>query len=155
MDEEVFDKFPDVLIDQDNIRHFRGLLQRRLLINRCRQCGEWIYPHFPSCPKCWSEDVAPEEVSGRGSVYMFTFSYVGHKNSIVDGLDAPKRTCWAAIELVEREALRYLAPIVGCEESEIHIGMAVQLDWYTRNGTPLPQFRPVAASANSKSEVRV
>jgi hypothetical protein len=43
-DDEVFERFPDVLITHDNIEHYRGLLQRRLLINRCDDCGYWIYP---------------------------------------------------------------------------------------------------------------
>ena len=34
-DAEVFAAFPGVLIDHDNIAHYRGLLRGRLLINQC------------------------------------------------------------------------------------------------------------------------
>ncbi len=69
---EVFGRFPNTMINHDNVTHYRGLLERRLLVNQCQQCGYWIYPHRPLCPECWSWDVTPTEVSGRGVIYMFT-----------------------------------------------------------------------------------
>src|SRR6202035_1183500 len=67
-DEEVFAAFPAVLIDRDNIAHYRGLLRGKLLINQCAACGYWIYPHRSLCPRCLSWDVKPTEVSGEGKV---------------------------------------------------------------------------------------
>ena len=71
-DSEVFAAFRGVLIDRDNIAHYRGLLRGELLINQCGACGYWIYPHRPLCPRCLSWDVKPTQVSGAGKVFMFT-----------------------------------------------------------------------------------
>jgi hypothetical protein len=35
-DEEVFDRFPNVYFNADNFEHYRGRLERRLLIKRCQ-----------------------------------------------------------------------------------------------------------------------
>jgi uncharacterized protein len=141
-DDEVMQRFPDVLVDYDNLEHFRGLLQRRLLINRCQQCGYWIYPHRPMCPKCWSWRVEPTEVSGKGTLYMFTLSLPTHLGSRIAGLDYAEPTPIGGVELPEREGLRYLAQIVNCPVDDIRIGMLMRLTWIDRNGTPAPAFEP-------------
>src|SRR6201999_633041 len=34
-DEELMDALPDIRVDHDNAAHYRGLLERRLVLNRC------------------------------------------------------------------------------------------------------------------------
>jgi uncharacterized protein len=141
--EHLLAAFPHVLLDPDNLEHFQGILNRQLLFSRCADCGYWIGLNAPSCPACWSDAVRQEEVSGRGQVFMFTFSYPGHQASR-DGRQAfAGRTCWAAVELAERPGLRYLAPVTGCPEDEIAIGLEVSLHW-TGDEPPVPFFRPSA-----------
>jgi len=111
-------------------RIIAGLSERRLLINRCDDCGTWIYPHRPLCPNCWSWSVQPKEVSGLGRVYMFT---------LLHQLRDPKAMIYepmpvAAVELVEQDGLRYLSRIVHCKEQEIEHGMRVQLTWIEVDG---------------------
>jgi uncharacterized OB-fold protein len=141
-DDELIRRFPDVLVDHDNREHFAALLERRLVLNRCRACGYWIYPHRPLCPRCWSEEVGRDEVGGTGTVFMYTFSFPGHAGSRIKGLDHEKPTPYAAVEWDEQEGLRYLAPVIECGDAEIRIGMPVELTWVERDGTPLPAFRP-------------
>ena len=143
-DEELIRRFPDVLIDYDNRAHFAGLLEKRLLINRCDECGFWIYPHRPLCPRCWSESVTPTEIGGHGTIYMFTFSFPGHVGSRVDGLDHAEATPYAAVDWDEQEGLRYLAPVVECAPEDIHTGMHVELTWIERLDATIPAFRPSA-----------
>ena len=138
-DAEVFDAFPLVPINRDNIEHYRGLLQQRLLINRCSACGYWIYPHRPLCPSCWSWEVVPTEVSGRGSVFLCTLIHQERAPDVPLGEPLPV----AAVELAEQEGLRYLAPIVGCPAQRIVPDMPVQLTWARREGWLAPAFEPV------------
>lgn len=138
-DEEVLTRFPNVLIDRDNIAHYRGLLQRKLLFNRCQKDGYWIYPHRPMCPECWSFDVKAEEVSGMGTVYMFTLL---HQGAPIPGVDFSTPHLIAGIELPEREGLRYLATIVNVRNEDVKIGMPVRLTWIERNGVPEAAFEP-------------
>jgi hypothetical protein len=138
-DEELLARFPDVYIDHDNKEHWKGMLQRRLLINRCQKCGYWIYPHRPMCPECWSTDVKPEEISGKGTIYLLVFYHQGRP---IPGVDYSTPYPVAAVELPERKGLRYLAPVVNAPNSEIEIGMPVELTWIERAGVPAPAWQP-------------
>jgi uncharacterized OB-fold protein len=64
-DRELLDRFPDTLIDHDNKEFYRGWLERRLLVDRCGDCGNWFLPPSAWCPRCWSRNVTPTEVSGE------------------------------------------------------------------------------------------
>ena len=137
-DEKVFAAFRGVLIDRDNIAHYRGLLRGELLINQCGACGYWIYPHRPLCPRCLSWEVKPTEVSGSGTLFMFTLIHQQrdpHERS-------QEPIVASAIELAEQSGLRYLARIVNCPRSELILDMPVQLTWTEREGRKLPAFEP-------------
>lgn len=141
-DEEVIRRFPGVEVDRDNVEHYRGLLQKKLLINLCEN-GHWIYPHRPMCPVDWSWNVRATEVSGKGTVYMFTLLRQG---APIPGVDFSTPHPIAAIELAEQEGLRYLATIVNCPIDQIHDGMLVELVWIERNGVPEAAFQPATKS---------
>jgi uncharacterized OB-fold protein len=139
--DEVFALFPDVQINRDNIAHYRGLAAGRLLINRCQACRYWIYPLRPMCPQCWSWRVLPDEVSGRGRVFMFTLVHQSREphSRMIEPL-VP-----AAVELVEQAGLRYLAPVVNCAPRDVALDMPVQLTWLEQGARLRPAFVPVAA----------
>jgi uncharacterized protein len=141
-DDAVFAAFPGVLIDRDNIAHYRGLLAGKLLINRCNACGYWVYPHRPLCPQCLSWDVQPAEASGRGKVFMFTL--IHQQRDPNDRLREP--IIAAAVELAEQCGLRYLARIVNCLPDEVWPDMPVRLTWLERVGqVSMPAFEPSPA----------
>jgi uncharacterized protein len=140
-DEEVFAAFPAVLIDRDNIAHYRGLLRSKLLINQCAACGYWIYPHRSLCPRCLSWGVKPTQVSGKGKVFMFTL--IHQERDPNDRLREP--IIAAAVELVEQSGLRYLARVVNCPRSQLSFDMPVQLMWMEGEGRKMPAFEPARA----------
>lgn len=143
-DREVFDLFPKTAIDRDNIAHYRGLAQGRLLINRCQQCGYWIYPHRPLCPQCLSWDVAATEVSGEGRVFTFTLLHqLRDPNSFL-----AEPAVAAAVELREQAGLRYLARIVNCPRDRLALDMPVSLAWIEEAGRLAPVFEPVFAGGD-------
>ena len=78
--------------------------QGRLVINRCGDCGYWIYPHRPICPECLSWNVKPEEVSGlRHGLHVHPAPPAARSAShIMEPVPV------AAVELVEQKGLRYL-----------------------------------------------
>lgn len=141
-DEEVFERFNDVLINYDNIEHYRGLLEERLLINRCDDCGYWIYPHRPLCPECWSWSVTPTEVSGRGRIYLKTRIHQARANDIA-GQRAGDGVVLVAVELSEQKGLRYLSTVEGVEFDELDHDVEVELAWIDGDGRRVPAFRPV------------
>ena len=116
---------------------FDGLRERRLLIQRCGECGQaYFYPR-PFCPECLSGDVAWEEASGKGTLYSFVINY---RNA--PGFDAPYII--AVVELAEGP--RMMTNLVGVEPDPdvVRCDMAVEVvyDDVTEDVT-LPKFRLV------------
>lgn len=140
-EEAIFAHYPDVHLDRDNIAHYLGLMQQRLLINRCRDCGTWVYPHRPLCPRCLTWNVVPTQVSGRGRLYMWTLIYQSRDPN--HPLQEPILT--AAIELTEQPGLRYLSRVVGCPAEALRHEMPLQLTWIEEGGRAWPAFAPAEA----------
>lgn len=126
-DNDVFAAFPGVLVDRDNIEHYRGLLAEQLLINRCADCGFWIYPHRPMCTNCRSWNVSAQPVSGKGTLYMF---------ALQPGADAGAQpTIVAGVQLAEQPGLRYLGRLLNCAPDKVRHDMPLRLVW-----TEQPEF---------------
>ncbi|MDG2002357.1 MAG: zinc ribbon domain-containing protein [Novosphingobium sp.] len=141
-DAHVFELYPDIQLSRDNIEHYRGLAQGRLLINRCHDCHHWIYPHRPMCPECWSWNVKPEEISGQGHIFMFTLLYQLRDPKSMIHEPVPV----AAVELMEQKGLRYLSRIVDCAPEDITHDMPVRLTWLEEGDHLWPAFAPMPGS---------
>ena len=76
-DEELITRFAGYGVDRDTAAHFRGRLQRQLLINRCGSCGRWHHPPRPVCPDCWSTDISAQPVTGTGTIHLAIFLHQG------------------------------------------------------------------------------
>jgi len=137
-DEELVARFAGFALDRDNAAHFRGRLERRLLINRCEDCGLWRHPPRPVCPRCWSSDTRPTEVSGDGVIHLLVFL---HQGPPADGVDYATPYPVATVELDEQPGLRFTSTVVGASNADLAIGRRVRLDWVDRGGAPLPVFR--------------
>jgi uncharacterized OB-fold protein len=142
--EEVLARFPRVRLDADNVAHYRGLLEHRLLLNRCADCRTWHHPPRPVCPRCWSREVVAEAVSGRGEIAFVTFLHQGPR---APGVDYEGGWPVAAVELVEQEGLRYAASIVDSPRDRIGVGAPVELVWLERDGEPVAAFTVTTSSA--------
>ena len=137
-DEEVLARYP-YRIDHDTKAFWKGCLQRKLLVNRCQDCGHWILPMRPLCSQCWSDRVEAHEVTGKGAVHLFTLV---HQGPAVPGFEHAGPYPIAAVELEEQDGLRLPATIVNCAAEDIRIGMPVELTWIERNGAPIAAFQP-------------
>jgi len=141
-DEELVDRLPDVLMDGDTTAFYRGWLERELLLNRCADCGTWHHPPKPVCPECWSADVVPTAVSGRGTIHLLIWLRQGPP---ADGVDYATPHPVVTVELVEQPGLRFTSTVVGVRMGEVAIGDPVELTWIERGGEPFPAFaRPAA-----------
>jgi uncharacterized OB-fold protein len=136
-DEELVDRLPDVLMDPDSTPHYRGWLERRLLLNRCADCGTWHHPPKPVCPECWSADVVPTAVSGRGTIHLLVWLRQGPP---ADGVDYATPHPVVTVELEEQPGLRFTSTVVGVRMGEVGIGDTVELTWIERGGEPFPAF---------------
>ncbi len=122
----------------DDTRFFwEGARAGKLLIQRCKGCGELRHPPGPVCPSCHSFEWDTVEASGRGTVYSFVVMHYPE----VPPFDHPN-----PIVLVElEEGTRLISQIIGIHPVDVKIGQAVQVEFNSFNDGELvlPQFRAV------------
>jgi uncharacterized protein len=139
-DDDLVARFPSEQISRESAPIYRGRLDRRLLVNRCDDCGLWHQPPGPICPSCWSGDVVATEVAGTGTIALAIFL---HQGPPAEGVDYSTPYPVVAVELDEQAALRVTGTVVGAPNHAIRIGRRVTLDWLDRAGGPLPVWRLV------------
>lgn len=137
-DEDLVARFAGHPLDHDSAAHYRGRLERRLLLNRCTQCALWHHPPRPVCPGCWSSEVEATPVVGGGTIHLAVFL---HQGPPAPGVDYAVPHPVVTVELDEQPGLRFTSTVVDADQSDIHIGDRVVLAWADRAGTPLPVFR--------------
>jgi uncharacterized OB-fold protein len=101
----------------------------RLLLARCRACGEAHYPPRSFCPFCGSDDLVAEDASGRGRIYSF---------SVTHQRDAPYVIAYVTLA----EGPTIMTNIVETPHKEIAIDLEVELVTRpTPHGIHAPFFR--------------
>jgi uncharacterized OB-fold protein len=117
--------------------HFwTGGAEGELRILRCQDCGYWLHPPAPICPRCLTKNLAPEATSGRGVVHTFTINH----QPWYPGLDPPYVV--AIVELEDQEALRLTTNLVGIDPGGVEIGAPVQVVFEQYEDVWLPFFAP-------------
>jgi len=145
-DATLVERFPWVKITHDTKYLFRGWLEETLLINRCDDCSNFHHPPKPICPECWSSQVSPTQVSGRGVIHLAMFLRQGAPAPGVDYTEGPHPV--VSVNLEEQEGLRFSSTVVDCPLEDIRIGLPVELCWIERYGSPFPVFRPRSGDAS-------
>lgn len=98
---------------------WQGTKRQELLIQRCKDCQQYIFYPRSHCPQCFSKALEWVKSSGRGKVYSFTIVRRAALPSFAQ--DVPY--VFAIIEL--DEGVRLTSNIVGCKPEEVRIGMPV------------------------------
>lgn len=130
-------KRPAPGVSDDNRFFWEGVKQGKLLIQRCKGCGDLHHPPGPVCPKCHSFEWDTVESSGKGEVYSFVVMHYPE----VPPFEYPNPV--GLIEL--EEGVRIISQLIGVKPGDVKIGQKVQVEFVTFDGDlTLPQFRPVA-----------
>lgn len=130
-------KRPAPGVSDDNRFFWEGVKQGKLLIQRCKSCGDLHHPPGPACPKCQSFEWDTIESSGKGTVYSFVVMHYPE----VPPFEYPNPV--GLIEL--EEGVRLISQLIGVKPGDVKIGQKVQVEFVTFDGDlTLPQFRPVA-----------
>ena len=113
----------------------------RLEVQRCGGCGYYNHPPRPLCDRCSSQDLAFQEVSGRGTVYSFTVM----RQRNVAGFEQDVPYINLLVELVEQPQLFMISRLPGGASEGLAIGLPVLVYFEPFDGgLALPQFRPLA-----------
>ncbi len=109
----------------------------RLLIRRCRRCGEAHFYPRRFCPDCWSDEVGWEQASGRATLYTW---------SVVHSNDLPpfaERVPYVAAVVDLAEGPRMMTNVVDCDFDDLTVGMHLDVTFEHRtDDVTLPVFRP-------------
>ena len=122
---------------------FDALKERRLLIQRCEECGLAYYYPRPFCPACLSGRVEWEQASGRGKLYSF----------VINQRAAPGFVAPYIIAVVELdEGPRMMTNLVDVEPDPelVRCEMPVEIVFDdVDDDFTLPRFRPIEVSHDS------
>ncbi len=116
--------------------------EKRLVIQRCKDCDRYIFYPRIACPNCFSDNMEWVEASGKGTIYSFTVvqnnapsAFIGEMPYVV-----------AIIKL--EEGVQMLSNVVECDPDNLHCDMPVEVTFERlTDDFTLPKFRPVTISS--------
>jgi uncharacterized OB-fold protein len=124
--------------DEDTSFFWDAARQQQLVLHRCTACGQLQYPPDVVCVYCQSQDLEPEQLSGRGALYSFAVVRRAFHGGFLNALPYVV----ALVELQEQPGLRMLTNLVDVDPGQLRVGMPVEVTFEERGAVTLPQFRP-------------
>ncbi|HEX2227405.1 MAG TPA: Zn-ribbon domain-containing OB-fold protein [Candidatus Binatia bacterium] len=113
----------------------------KLMMQKCQNCGTWVFCPRPVCGECASDKLEWVEVSQKGKIFAFTIirEVVG---TALAGFapDIPYVTAWVDLE----DGPRICSNVIGSPIDQIKIDMPVEVVFEDAGaGVTLPKFRPL------------
>jgi uncharacterized OB-fold protein len=99
---------------------WEGLAHGTVKLQRCADCGAWVFYPRNRCPGCLSDSLTWHEVPGTGSLYTFTIARQPTAPHFSD--EVPQRL--AVVEL--DEGVRMTSTLVNVTDEQIEIGMRLR-----------------------------
>lgn len=119
-------------------RHFwRGLADGQLMLQRCGDCGRWVFYPREICPHCWSPNLAWLRASGQGRLATWSVIHrAGHP-----GWQPATPYVVGIVRLAEGPAMLslILAPVAA-----LRAALPVRMAVTDVGGNQLPCFEPAA-----------
>ena len=121
-----------------------GLREGEVRLQRCEDCGRWIFYPRSNCPDCLSNALDWHTVSGRGVLHTFTVAHQPTNPLFAD--ETPQQL--AIVEL--EEGVHVPSTLVDVEPDAIAIGMPLEPVFEPTEGGEgrLLRFRPAAPGEN-------
>jgi uncharacterized OB-fold protein len=138
-------KRPLPMLTEQNRFYWTSGEDGKLRFLRCSDCQNYIHPPSPVCDKCLSMAQEVVAVSGRATLAAVT---VNHQMWIPT-IEPPYVV--AIVEIEEQDSVRLTTNIVKCDEADLEIGMALQVEFEECEDVFLPVFRPADVGTRSKA----
>ncbi|MXZ85314.1 MAG: hypothetical protein F4Z02_06655 [Acidimicrobiia bacterium] len=122
--------------------YWRAAGQRRLLIQRCGDCGIHRHPPTPACYVCGSLVIDWDEVAGTGRVYSFVWTH----RPVVEIFENLGVYNAAVVELdgTVGEPVRILSRVNDIDRDGLVVGLEVRVDFDPiDDDVALPVFVPL------------
>ncbi len=107
--------------NRDTKPYWDGLLQGRLLIQQCADCGAFRHYPRPVCPNCYSMELKWRDMQGKGTVHTWTISYHPFHPAYKKNLP----TAYVTVDLPEGP--RLVGRLRGGGEDDLAFGRKVRL----------------------------
>lgn len=128
-------------ITEMNQHFWCGGADGQLHILQCGACKTWIHPFAARCPSCRSADIAPQPVSGRGTVAGFSVNY----QPWIPGVDVPYVV--AIVELDEQSNIRLMTNMPRTPIDQVRIGLPVRVFFEQQDNVFVPLFEAAEENA--------
>jgi uncharacterized OB-fold protein/acyl dehydratase len=123
-----------------------GLKAHQVKLQRCDDCGHWVFFPRAHCPRCASGRLSWHQVSGEGTLYTSTVARIPTLPEFTD--EMPQRL--AVVEL--DEGVHVNTTLVGLDDAQIRIGMRVRPVFDERPGE-ITLLRYTAIEANQATVI--
>jgi uncharacterized OB-fold protein len=102
----------------------------KLMIKRCKACGEAHYYPRAMCPFCGGDATEWQTASGAGTIYSY---------SVMRRAEIPYAIAYVTLD----EGVTMMTNLVDCDFDRLRIGQRVRLVFKpTDGGPPVPMFTP-------------
>lgn len=116
-------------------QHFwDGCDEGELRYQRCTDCGTAIFNPAHVCRVCTSKELRWEVSAGAGTVYSYTICHRPMSPQFTD-IYAP-----VIVDLVE--GYQMLSNVIGCDVSDVHVGLRIRTQFHRLGDRTLPYFEP-------------
>ena len=105
-----------------------------LRLLKCGGCAGFIHPPRPVCPHCLSEDVAPADLPGTGTIESYTIN----RQKWHPALEVP--FVIARVRIDGAPGVILTTNITGCDPETVDIGDAVTVRFEQQDDVWLPLF---------------
>ena len=111
-------------------RVFDAAADGKLIVPKCNACGRSHWYPRAICPHCFSQDLAWNAASGKGTIYSL---------SVMKRAEVPYAIAYVTLD----EGPTMMTNIVDCDLDSIRIGQKVKLTFVPSEGGPsMPMFTP-------------
>lgn len=115
-----------------------GLAADVVRLQRCDDCGTWVYYPRHRCPSCLSDRLTWHDTSGRGRIYTFTVARQATHPAFAD--EVPQLL--GVVEL--DEGPRLTTTFVDVGPDDLSVGLPVEAVYdHGDDGLTLLRFRPI------------
>lgn len=130
-------------LDDDNRFFWTGGEDGTLRFLRCESCQQFVHPPAPVCPACLGSHLAPQPVSGKGTVHSYTVNvqeWIPGSEPYVIGL----------VAIDEQPDVRLITNLIDCDPADIEIGSPVEVVFEHQQDVFLPLFRLSATTGGNR-----
>lgn len=129
---------PLPMVNEDSRKYWEGCKEHKLLIQKCKDCGKYIFYPRSICTACMSMNLEWFESSGKGKIYSYTTIWRAPNEAFIE--DVPYTIVLVDLE----ENVRLMSWVIDCKPEDVYVGMEVEVVFDdVTDDVSLPKFRPL------------